>query len=61
MVTKKTSIEKSLCDPQTHRDSVKIKELTIEFKAIENKLVEAYAVWTDLSCRMEIETPMKSV
>ena len=58
---KKTSIEKSLCDPQTHRDSVKIKELTIEFKAIENKLVEAYAVWTDLSYRMEIETPMKSI
>ena len=58
---KKTSIEKSLCDPQTHRDSVKIKELTIEFKTIEDKLVEAYAVWTDLSCRMEIETPMKSI
>jgi hypothetical protein len=61
MEAKKTSIEKSLCDPQTHRDSAKIKELTIEFKTVENELVEAYSIWTDLSCRMERETSMKSV
>jgi ATP-binding cassette subfamily F protein 3 len=58
--TGKTALEKSLCDPQTHRDSVKIKELTIEFKAVENELTAAYALWTDLSCRLEEETSMNS-
>jgi len=39
---------------------VKIKELTIEFKAVENELTAAYALWTDLSCRLEEETSMNS-
>jgi len=49
----KAANEKSLCDPQTHRDSVKIRELQIEFKAVENELAESYALWTDLSCKLE--------
>ncbi|MEE9912428.1 MAG: ABC-F family ATP-binding cassette domain-containing protein [Deltaproteobacteria bacterium] len=52
---RKAANEKSLCDPETHRDSLKIKGLTIEFKAIESELAEAYAFWTDLSCKLEEE------
>lgn len=51
---RKTANEKSLCDPETHRDSVKIRELQIEFKRIENELAEAYTLWTDLSCKLEM-------
>ena len=50
----KTANEKSLCDPETHRDSVKIKELQIEFRRIENELAETYTLWTDLSCKLEM-------
>jgi ATP-binding cassette, subfamily F, member 3 len=50
---RKAANEKSLCDPQTHRDSVKIKELQIEFKAVENELAQSYSLWTDLSCKLE--------
>ncbi len=54
---RKAANEKSLCDPETHRDSVKMKELQIEFKRLENELAEAYTLWTDLSCKLEAETP----
>ncbi|MHB8139398.1 MAG: ABC-F family ATP-binding cassette domain-containing protein [Smithellaceae bacterium] len=53
--TLKAANEKSLCDPQTHRDSVKVKELQIAFKTIEKELADSYALWTDLSCKLEEE------
>lgn len=50
---RKAANEKSLCDPQTHRDSVKIKDLQIELKAVENELANTYHIWTELSCKLE--------
>jgi len=50
---RKTASEKSLCDPQTHRDSVKIKELQIDLKAVENELENAYHLWTELTGKLE--------
>jgi len=49
----KAANEKSLCDPQTHRDSVKIKELQIDLKAVENELENAYHLWTELTGKLE--------
>lgn len=54
---RKALSEQSLCDPQTHRDSARIKELQIDLKAIENELTQAYHLWTDLSCKLEEEAP----
>jgi len=51
---RKTANEKSLCDPETHRDSAKMKELQIDFRRIENELADAYTLWTDLSCKLEM-------
>ena len=45
--------ENFLCDPQTHRDSVKIKELKIDLNAVENELAQSYHIWTELSCKLE--------
>jgi ATP-binding cassette, subfamily F, member 3 len=53
---RKADNEKSLCDPQTHRDAVKIKELQIDLKAVENELEQSYHLWTDLSCKLEEES-----
>jgi hypothetical protein len=32
---------------------VKIKELQIDLKAIENDLEQAYHTWTEMSCKLE--------
>jgi ATP-binding cassette subfamily F protein 3 len=53
MEARKADCEKLLCDPQTHKTPPKIKELQMEFKSIEDALTSAYALWADLSCRME--------
>ena len=53
---RKADNEQSLCDPQTHRDAAKIKELQIDLKACENDLEQAYHLWTELSCKLEEET-----
>jgi len=53
---RKSADEQSLCDPQTHRDTTKIKELQIDLKAVENELEQAYHLWTELSCKLEEET-----
>jgi len=45
--------EKCLCDPHTHRDSVKIKEIQIDLKTVENDLENAYHLWTELTCKLE--------
>ena len=54
---RKADHEKSLCDPQTHRDAVKIKALQIDLKACENELEASYPIWTEISCKLEEETP----
>jgi ATP-binding cassette, subfamily F, member 3 len=54
---RKAEHEKSLCDPQTHRDAVKIKALQIDLKACENELEASYPIWTEISCKLEEETP----
>jgi ATP-binding cassette subfamily F protein 3 len=53
---RKAKSEQSLCDPQTHRDSARIKELQIDLKAVENDLTQAYHIWTELSCKLEEAT-----
>ena len=53
METRKADCEQLLCDPQTHKAPLKIKELQMEFKSIENELTSSYALWTDLSCKLE--------
>jgi ATP-binding cassette subfamily F protein 3 len=53
----KAAGEQALCDPETHRDPVKIKELAMELKTVENDLEQAYHLWTELSCKLEEETP----
>jgi len=50
---RKAAHEKSLCDPQTHRDPIKMKELNVDLKTIENELAQSYSRWTDLSCKLE--------
>lgn len=51
--SRKAGDEHSLCDPQTHKDAVKIKGLQIDLKAVENELAQAYHLWTELSCKLE--------
>jgi len=51
--SQKAANENSLCDPQTHKDAGKIKELQIDLKAVENELAQAYHLWTELSCKLE--------
>ena len=55
MEARKADCEKLLCNPQTHKTPLKIKELQMEFKSIENDLTSFYALWTDLSCKLEEE------
>jgi len=42
-----------LCDPQTHRDSVKIKAINIELKNITAELERSYEIWTELHSKLE--------
>jgi ATP-binding cassette subfamily F protein 3 len=50
---KKIQHETALCDPQTHRDSVKIKAINIELKNITAELERSYNIWTELNSRLE--------
>jgi ATP-binding cassette subfamily F protein 3 len=50
---KKTRHETALCDPQTHRDSVKIKAINIELKNIAAELELSYNIWTELHSKLE--------
>ncbi len=50
---KKTQHEKALCDPQTHRDSAKIKTINLELKDINAELEKAYDTWTELHSKLE--------
>ncbi|MGD0169809.1 MAG: ribosomal protection-like ABC-F family protein [Smithella sp.] len=50
---KKSGHETSLCDPQTHRDSVKIKTINLELKDINAELEHAYNIWTELHSKLE--------
>ncbi|HLZ19224.1 MAG TPA: ATP-binding cassette domain-containing protein, partial [Smithellaceae bacterium] len=52
---RKAASEKALCDPQTHKDATKIKDLQIDFNIVEQELEEAYNIWTELSCKLEDE------
>jgi ATP-binding cassette subfamily F protein 3 len=50
---KKTQHETALCDPQTHKDSVKIKTINIELKNITAELERSYNIWTELNSKLE--------
>ena len=50
---KKSGHETSLCDPQTHRDSVKIKTINLELKDINAELERSYNIWTELHSKLE--------
>ena len=50
---KKTQHETALCDPQTHRDSVKSKAINIELKNIAADLEQSYNIWTELNSKLE--------
>ena len=50
---RKSGHETLLCDPQTHKDSAKIKELQIELKDITTQLGDCYNTWTDISAKLE--------
>jgi ATP-binding cassette, subfamily F, member 3 len=50
---KKSGHETSLCDPQTHRDSVKIKTINLELKDINTELERSYNIWTELHSKLE--------
>jgi ATP-binding cassette subfamily F protein 3 len=51
--TRKAEHEYILCDPQTHKDSSKIKKLNIELKDITSELEHYYVIWTELSYKLE--------
>jgi len=51
--TKKSGHEKMLCDPQTHKDALKIRTLNVELKDINLELEKCYNTWTDLNIRLE--------
>ncbi len=57
---RKTANEQALCDPQTHRDAVKIRELQIDLKTVENELEQSYHIWTELSCKLEEDTSISA-
>ena len=50
---KKTQHETTLCDPQTHKDSVKIKTINIELRNITAELERSYNIWTELHSKLE--------
>jgi ATP-binding cassette subfamily F protein 3 len=45
--------EASLCDPQTHKDSMKIKRINLELKEVNKELEKSYNIWTELSAKLE--------
>lgn len=51
--SKKADHELTLCDPHTHKDSVKIKELQIELKNIDLELERSYNIWTEINSKLE--------
>lgn len=50
---KKSQHESALCDPETHKDINKIKDLNIELKDINTDLEQAYNRWTELNSELE--------
>jgi ATP-binding cassette subfamily F protein 3 len=50
---KKIQHEKALCDPQTHRDSSKVKSINLELKDINSELEKSYDIWTELNSKLE--------
>ncbi|MGD0021454.1 MAG: ABC-F family ATP-binding cassette domain-containing protein [Smithellaceae bacterium] len=50
---RKAEHEAILCDPQTHKDSSKIKKLNIELKGITTQLENYYSIWTELNYKLE--------
>jgi ATP-binding cassette subfamily F protein 3 len=51
--TKKNQHETTLCDPETHRDSGKIKTINLELKNINAELESSYNIWTKLNSELE--------
>lgn len=50
---KKVQHEAALCDPQTHKDSAKIKSINLALKNINAELEKSYGTWTDLNSKLE--------
>jgi ATP-binding cassette subfamily F protein 3 len=50
---RKAEHESVLSDPQTHKDSSKIKKLQIELKDITSELEHSYSIWTELNYKLE--------
>jgi len=50
---RKSEHETALCDPQTHRDSAKIRTINLELKDINVELERSYNIWTELNSRLE--------
>jgi ATP-binding cassette subfamily F protein 3 len=50
---RKAEHEIALCDPQTHRDSIKVKTINLELKNIKVELENAYNIWTELNSELE--------
>jgi len=50
---KKSGHETALCDPQTHKDSVKVKTINLELKDINAELERSYNIWTELNSKLE--------
>ncbi len=51
--TKKSEYEAVLCDPQAHKDAVKIKTVTLELRDINAELEKFYDTWTELNVNLE--------
>ena len=50
---KKGEHEAILCDPQTHKDAVKIKTINKELKDINSELEHSYNIWADLHAKLK--------
>ena len=50
---RKSEHETALCDPQTHRDSAKIRTINLELKDINIELERSYSIWTELNSKLE--------
>ena len=50
---RKTEHETSLCDPQTLKNTVKIKTINKELKDINSELEHSYNTWTELNSKLE--------
>ena len=51
--SRKAHHELTLCDPRTHKDPMKIKELQIELKNIDLELERSYNLWTEINSQLE--------